>query len=129
MIGGYPIKIGDYVVCRVNNLKGRITRAESGLAEVAWAGRGTRDWMLPQDLSAVESPQAYGWEIVCRMGPPSYEERTYLWRGLSETAARRRAALKGQGVEVLSALPITREQWIRAYGDPAIQGETRRALS
>jgi hypothetical protein len=32
-------------------------------------------------------------------------------------------------VKVLSVLPITREEWIRAYGDPDLQGDTRRMMS
>jgi hypothetical protein len=63
------------------------------------------------------------------MGPPTYEERTFYWRGLSESAARRRALQKGQGVTVLSILPVSREEWVRGFGDPDIQGETRKKLS
>ena len=125
----YAFSVGVYVRSRMGR-KGRITRRESGLYEVAWTASSTRDWALPEDLTPdYDAPVAYGWEVRAKMGPPDFQERTFVWRGLSEAAARRRAVLKGQGVEILSVLPITHEQWIRAYGDPDIAGDTRRAMS
>jgi len=128
MANAWEIKAGHYVRNRLGHA-GRVTRVECGLAEVAWVSSGKREWTLPQDLTRAEPPCAYGWEIRAKMGPPDYAERVFRWRGLSESAARRRVASKNQSVEILSVLAITREEWIRAYGNPDIKGETRRQLS
>jgi hypothetical protein len=128
MSHGYAFSVGAYVRDRIGR-KGRVAGREAGLYEVAWFGAGKRDWQLPQDLLADETVIPYGWDVAVRMGPPDYREHTYHWRGLSENTASRRAMGKCQGVHVLSVLPITREQWVRAYGDPDIQGNTRRMMS
>ncbi len=62
--------------------------------------------------------QVFGCDVLLKkrhVWPEQFEERHYVG---SEATARRRAKMRG---EVLSVVPLSRETWVLAYGDPKIR--------
>ena len=65
-----------------------------------------------KDAHAEGKPFGYDVEILCH-GMPM--RRTFHWRG-NEAAVRRKARLQSTFRQIDSLTPLTRDEWIRAYG-------------
>lgn len=65
-----------------------------------------------KEAAADAKPFGYDVEILCD-GMPL--RRMFHWRG-TEAACRRRARLQSTFREIVSIAPLTRDQWVRAYG-------------
>ncbi len=72
---------------------------------------------ISQEQGKSQKPVGYDVEVLFGM-PPRTE--TFHWRG-TEAACRRKAIFKSHYQRVISVRPITQEQWVRGYGDPAIR--------
>jgi hypothetical protein len=86
----------------------------------SWTGRhGSRFKTQSSPLPRSE----YGWEIVvefCECIVPvsgvNTSTKQFAYRNVTEHRARRNGMLKSHAVRVISAEPLTQEQFERAYG-------------
>jgi hypothetical protein len=62
--------------------------------------------------------KAFGWEVTVRFHLGSgKKDQTFHYRGVSMRKAFRRGIMKTNAVLVLSVDPVTKDQWLRAYGN------------
>jgi hypothetical protein len=67
-------------------------------------------------VNALEKP--YGYEVVAQMSDGSQKMFHYVG---TIGQAKRKTVLRPHVRQVISATPVTWEQWLRAYGDPRIR--------
>ena len=69
--------------------------------------------------------ETVGYEVVVERytGAVATEQETKVWRG-SRSTLRRRAILLPRVKQVVSMTPVSRSQWLAAYGDPSRKAES-----
>ena len=83
---------------------------ETAYRKLCDAQRRVVQWL--KDQRAAGKPFGFDVDVVC--GHPQ-QVKSFHWRG-TEASVRRKAQLQSHFVEVRALRPLSREQWIRAYG-------------
>jgi hypothetical protein len=66
------------------------------------------------DYTPERTYKAFGWDVTVRFQDGHTE--IFHWRGCTENRARRKAMMKRCSVQIISVVPVTEAEWLRAYG-------------
>lgn len=71
----------------------------------------------------ITNTKPYAHDVVVLFGVPP-REKTFTWVG-SEARCRRKAIYKSHYQRVVSVRPLSREQYVKGMGDPALRESLR----